>query len=109
MYDYYLTKEENKTYKNRRFYDIPAVGQKSFYGKAKFVMYNNGFVGCLSYDTIVCVYNPITGEFYKTWNDWSATTSKHIHSFMIYFGMRGFNKKEWLDLEYTYFKWLYKF
>jgi len=109
MYDFYMNREENKFYKNRMFCDIPAVGQKSFYGKAKFVTYENGFIGCLSYDTIVCVYNPDTGEFYRTWNDWSATTSKHINSFMRYFGMYGFNKKEWLDFPCKYFEWLYKF
>lgn len=109
MYNYYMTREENKEYKNRKFIDIPAIGQKSFYGKAKFIPCSNGFVGCLSYDTIVCIYNPETGEFYKTWNDWSATTSKHIHSFMRYFGMSGFNKKDWLNLEYTFFDWLYNF
>ena len=109
MYDYYLSREEDRYYKNRMFVDIPAVGQKSFYGKAKFVHYKNGFVGCLSYDTVVCVYNPKTGEFYKTWESWSATTNKHIDSFMRYFGMRGFCKKEWLALEHQYFDWIYKF
>ena len=109
MYDFYLTKDENNYYNNRNFIDIPAIGQKSFYGKAKFIDYRNGFIGCLSYDTIVCVYNPNTGEFYRTWDDWSATTAKHFNSFLNYYGMRGFNKKEWLNLEYTHFKWLYKF
>ena len=109
MYDYYLTKTENNEYKNRQFVDIPAHTQKSFYGKAKFITYTNGFIGCLSYNTIVCVYNPNTGEFYKTWDDWSTTTSKHINSFMYYFGMRGFCKKDWLNLEYSFFNWIYNF
>ena len=109
MCAYYLNREENKKYKNRSFADIPAYNQKSFYGKAKFITYNNGFIGCLSYDTIVCIYNPDTGEFYKTWSAWSATTSKHIDSFMRYFNMRGFSKKDWLNLEYFYFNWLYHF
>lgn len=109
MFDMYLTKEENKIFNNWPLVDIPAYNQKSFYGKAKFINYNNGFIGCLSYNTVVCVYNPGTGEFYKTWNDWSATTAKHIHSFMLYFGMNGFNKKEWLNLDGTHFNWLYTF
>lgn len=109
MYDYYLTREENKEYINKQFCDIPAIGQKSFYGKAKFVQYKNGFVGCLSYDTVVCVYNPTTRKFYRTWDDWSATTSKHINSFMRYFGLSGFNKKEWLAIPCATFNWLYQF
>ena len=109
MYNYYLSKEGNKYYRNRNFTDIPAVNQKSFYGKAKFIEYKNGFIGCLSYETIVCVYNPNTGEFYKTWNAYSNTTIKHINSFMHYFGMNGFNKKEWISLEHHYFNWIYKF
>ena len=109
MYDFYLNREENNEYKNRKFVDIPAVNQKSFYGKAKFITYNNGFIGCLSYDTVVCVYNPNTGEFYKLWDEWSATTAKHIDSFCNYFGFRGFNKKEWLNLEYSLCYWAYDF
>ena len=98
MYDYYLNREENKYFANRNFIDIPAIGQKSFYGKAKFVKYKNGFIGCLSYDTIVCIYNPNTGEFYKTWNNWSATTAKHINSFLAMFGLPKLTKKQWFEL-----------
>lgn len=113
MYNYYLTKEENNYYKrgeNANFktidgekiieiFDLPATSQKSYYGKAKIIRSEKARY-LLSYDTIICRLS-FGGEFRKLWDGWSATTAKHINDFMKFtkFG-RGFNKKEWENLDY---------
>lgn len=70
----------------------PVQNQKSFYGKAKII--NNGDISkLLSYDTEVAEYNHNTNKM--TVNGWySATTAKHINSFLEYFGFERCNKKE---------------
>ena len=115
MYDFYLSETESKRYlkgehtmnirhifehdeRIENIFDLPCMErQKSFYGKAKVIETNYGRY-LLSYDTVVCglMYG---GLFIKYWNDWSATTAKHINSFCKYTRIgNGFNKKEWLNL-----------
>lgn len=72
--------------------------QKSYYGKAIVHCHESGWNMLQSYKTVVCGYNEKTGEFIRTWNDYSATTMKHIDSFRRAYGLRGLGKKEWLNL-----------
>ena len=69
----------------------PTTRQKSFYGKAKVIVSDDGTRLLKSYDTIVIKRKP-DGELVRTWQSWSATTGKHIAAFA------GINKKEYLAL-----------
>lgn len=74
------------------FYELlPTNGQKSFYGKARVEIDENGNKTLYSYDTKILTITA-EGEFLKHWNDWSATTGKHIKAFC------GLNKKEYSSL-----------
>ena len=113
MYDFYLNENGRKYYKrgeNANFktvdgetvteiFDLQAYNQKSYYGKAKVICTKKARY-LLSDDTIICRLS-YGGEFRKMWDDWSATTAKHINDFMRFtrFG-RGFCKKAWLSLDY---------
>ncbi len=59
---------------------------KSFYGKAHVIEDNDGNAYLQSYDTFVCFIDP-TGRFHRTWSGWSATTQRHINSFMYEYGI----------------------
>ena len=75
-----------------RIYELkPVTRQKSFYGKAKVIVLDDGTQLLKSYDTIVLKRKP-DGKLARTWQGWSATTGKHIASFA------GINKKEYLAL-----------
>ena len=65
----------------------PVDGRKSFYGKAKVLIDENGTKYLLSYDTIVASRNA-DGKLFNHWDGWSATTGRHIKAFC------GLNKKE---------------
>ena len=91
-FDYnYLKTLELKSYKN---------SQKSFYRKANIIIFKNDekekYIKILkSYDIIVGVI--AEDVFYYTWEDWSATTGKHVHSFIKAFGLNvSCNKKSLL-------------
>lgn len=78
----------------------PVYGAKSFYGKARIVTVNgkNSLeVYLISYNTAVAKIDN-KGRFIRLWDDYSATTQRHIDSFMDRFGMRGLGKAEWLAL-----------
>ena len=53
-----------------------------------------------SYQTKVCAY--IDGEFYKTWEGWSATTMKHINAFRRACNLPTLSKKEWVAMDTVY-------
>ena len=73
-------------------YELKADKQKSYYGKATVIELSN--VKYLkSYDTIVCYL--VNNTLYKSWNDYSATTMKHINSFLKANNMDTLSKKEW--------------
>lgn len=42
---------------------------------------NSGIYYCLSYDTVVAVYDNTTRKLYRTWFDYSRTTARHINRF----------------------------
>ena len=65
----------------------PAGGQKSFYGKARVVVEDDGTETLISYATAVMRRDP-DGKLTRLWWDWSATTGRHIKAFC------GLNKAE---------------
>lgn len=72
---------------------MPNNSRKSFYGKAQ-VIHANGTVYLRSYDTIVASVT-VDGVFHRHWDNWSATTGRHISSFSDRFVGREIRKKEW--------------
>lgn len=75
----------------------PNNHQKSFYGKANVIEKDNGDIELKSYDTIVARIR--NGQFERLWSGYSATTMKHINSFIDYFGVNGGGKAWWTSLE----------
>jgi hypothetical protein len=73
---------------------IPTDSHKSFYGKAEVITLKNGTRLLLSYSTIVAGITK-SGKAFRSWCGWSATTGRHIKSFM------GMNKKEWESLPFV--------
>ena len=59
---------------------LPTDGRKSFYGKAKVVIDNNGTETLYSYDTPI-ISRSASGELERLWSGWSATTGRHIKAF----------------------------
>lgn len=113
MYDYYLTREESKKLlptqnkivnslisNNPKMVDlIPVNNQKSFHGRAKLI-YSGNDIYLMSYTTLIAVYNIINDTITPLWIDYSATTIKHINSFLCLYDFPTVNKKQWLSLEY---------
>lgn len=67
--------------------------RKSFYGKAK-VIEKDGETLLQSYDTIVCKVDK-NGAFVRLWNGYSATTMRHINTFVNMFNISNGGKKWW--------------
>ena len=80
----------------KRTYELPCYDRKSFYGKA-IVIEEDNVAYLKSYKTIVAKIK--NGVFSRLWNDYSATTMRHINSFRIHFNMEKISKKEWMELE----------
>ena len=57
----------------------PIDGKKSFYGKAQAVT-NGDEITLYSYETAVIKIK--NGVIYRIWDDWSATTQRHINAFL---------------------------
>lgn len=70
----------------------PANSQKSFYGKATVYEYADGARVLVSYSTRVAEIAP-DGSFRRLWSGFSATTMKHINSFIALYGVDGGGKK----------------
>lgn len=75
---------------------MPTDYHKSFYGKAK-VFFENGNKVLVSYNTRVA-YIDSEGKFHRTWWGYSATTMRHVNSFIDTFGVSGGGKKWWDNL-----------
>jgi hypothetical protein len=70
----------------------PTTGQKSFYSKAKLIEKETKTL-LTSYDTTVAWYDKRSGQVII--NGWySATTAKHINSFLNSLGFDSLTKKE---------------
>lgn len=79
-----------------RIYELTPSGYdraKSFYGKVK-VIEKDGETVLQSYDTEVCKITA-SGKFIRLWGGYSATTMRHINSFIEMFGIEGGGKKWW--------------
>lgn len=75
-----------------KIYDlIPTDGRKSFYGKAKVFIEDDGTETLYSYNTPI-IKRTAAGELVRIWDGWSATTGRHITAFC---GMR---KAEYIKL-----------
>ena len=70
---------------------IPDNGRKSFYGKAKVVIDDNGNETLYSYDTPI-IKRDVNGKLTKLWRGWSNTTGTHIKAFC------GLDKKAYANL-----------
>ena len=83
-----------------KYYLMPNAGagrkQKSFYGKAIVEIFDNNKI-LYSYGTRILTINS-KGQVIKSWSGWSATTVKHINSFLYANGKKTFSKKEWESL-----------
>jgi queuine/archaeosine tRNA-ribosyltransferase len=55
-------------------------GHKSFYGKAKVIIEDDGTLKLLSYQTIVCEIDT-NNNFNMLWDGKSNTTTRHINEF----------------------------
>ncbi len=69
---------------------IPNNGRKSFYGKAKVVVDDNGNETLYSYNTPI-IKKDTSGNLTKLWDGWSNTTGTHIKAFC------GLNKKDYVN------------
>ena len=75
-----------------KIYDLkPTDGRKSFYGKAKVVLDNNGTETLYSYNTPI-IKRTVAGDLVRMWDGWSATTGRHVAAFC------GLNKAEFMQL-----------
>lgn len=70
----------------------PIDGRKSFYGKAA-MFEKDGIYQLQSYDTIVARYDKNANRL-QIFGWYSATTAKHINSFLVYHGFNTLSKKE---------------
>lgn len=78
-----------------KIYDLLCFdSRKSFYGKAKIIEKDNGDVVLQSYNTEVCRVTS-GGAFVRMWAGWSATTGRHINSFLDFLGIEGGGKAWW--------------
>lgn len=75
-----------KEYNLEPIYDT----RKSFYGKAKIVIYNN-IIDLISYNTVVA---RIEDGKIKVFGWYSQTTARHINEFLKQNGFKSMTKKE---------------
>lgn len=78
----------------RKYELIATDGRKSFYGKAVVIVKDNGEKVLLSYNTEICKITS-GGEFVRLWDSYSATTMRHVNSFLQCFGIPGGGKAWW--------------
>ncbi len=80
-------------------FNLPCLdSRKSFYGRAQVTEYANGEKVLTSYNTEVCKITP-AGEFVRLWDGESATTIRHINSFLSFYGLPGGGLAWWRNLE----------
>lgn len=70
----------------------PTNGRKSFYGKARVLIEDDGTRILYSYGTKIMKKTP-NGALFRYYDDWSQTTGAHIKAFC------GLDKKQFLELE----------
>lgn len=79
-----------------RIFELPCFdSRKSFYRKAWVKECANGEKLLQSYKTIVCKIDA-NGRFIRLWCGYSATTQRHVNSFLLFYGMTNKGgKQEW--------------
>ena len=83
-------------YKLMPMYDA----RKSFYGKARVRVDDNGNKFLVSYGTPVMWWDAKTQSLHRLWNGWSSTTGRHIAEFSYQMeGCVACLKKEWDSME----------
>lgn len=83
-----------------KMFDLPVMGSdraKSFYGKARISEKDNGEKVLTSYNTEVCKITA-AGSFVRLWGGYSATTMRHINSFLSFYGLNG-GGKSWRNAQ----------
>ena len=76
---------------NMKIYELtPTNSRKSFYGKAKVIIEDNGVEVLYSYDTPIIKKE--NGKLTRLYDGWTATTGSHIKAFC------GLNKNEFMKL-----------
>ena len=82
-----------------KIYDLPVMQgrEKSFYGKARIIETENGEKVLQSYNTFVCRITA-AGRFVRMWGGYSATTMRHVNSFLSFYDMNG-GGKSWWDMQ----------
>lgn len=81
----------------KKIFDLPVCDSdraKSFYGKAKVIETDNGEKVLQSYNTFVCRITA-AGRFVRMWGGYSATTMRHVNSFLSFYDMNGGGKTWW--------------
>lgn len=73
---------------------VPTDSHKSFYGKARVIVDDDGTETLISYSTAVMRKNP-DGSLARLWWGWSATTGRHIKAFC------GINKSAYCAMPVT--------
>ena len=81
-----------KNHNYKTFELTPTNSRKSFYGKARVVVYPNGAQALISYETFVA-FKDVDGKVHRLWDGWSATTGRHIKEFC------GMNKAQFTKLD----------
>ena len=75
-------------------FELPCYdSRKSFYGKAV-VLEENGEKTLYSYGTRVCKLDK-SGHFRRLWGGYSATTMRHVNSFLVHYDQEGGGKNWW--------------
>lgn len=78
-----------------KMYELqPNDSRKSFYGKARVIEKDNGEKVLQSYNTEVCKVTS-GGQFVRLWSGYSATTMRHVNSFLDLVGIAGGGKTWW--------------
>ena len=81
----------------KKIFDLPVCDSdraKSFYGKAKVIETDNGEKVLQSYNTSVCRITA-AGQFVRMLGGYSATTMRHVNSFLSFYAMNGGGKSWW--------------
>lgn len=81
----------------KMYHLTPNDSHKSFYGKARVYVRDDGAELLVSYDTPVMLHED--GQYYRLWGGYSATTMRHVRAF----AGNEYNKKRWMDMPvYSY-------
>lgn len=89
----------------KEFALMPIDGRKSFYGKAKVFEREDGAAVLKSYNIEVCMIDA-SGIFHRFWSGESATTTRHINSFLACYGIVGGGLSWWRKQPIESFNWI---